>query len=345
MHRRSLLAATATLLAAPAILRAPAGAQVPTRLRMVLNWKYQGPQGWFFLAEDRGFYRDNGLAMTIDQGEGSSAPVTQIAAGAYDVGFGDMNALIQFAAGQPDVAPLAVYMMYNVPPFCIAVRADSPIRTPADLLGRSIGGPANDGALKLFPAFAKAAGIDSARVNIVNVQPALREQMLFRGQIDAVFGYVNTIRFSARGAGLDDAKIRYIRYADHGIDLYSNTVMVSRALARDKPEAVRGLLRAINRGLVESLKDPAAAIAAVGRRESLLDLAVERARFEATVADEMNGPEVPRIGIGDIDEARMARAIDTVAQANNLSRRPAVAEVFSRAVLPPLEQRPRKVAG
>ena len=59
----------------------------------------------------------------------------------------------------------------------------------------------------------------------------------------------------------------------------------------------------------------------------------------------MNGPEVPRLGIGDIDEARMARAIDTVAEANNLSRKPAVADVFSRAFLPPLEDRPRAVAG
>ncbi|MCK8785917.1 ABC transporter substrate-binding protein [Roseomonas sp. NAR14] len=355
MPRRTLLGAPALALGGALAGTGPSRAQgssqgsakgsgqAPTRLRMVLNWKYQGPQGWFFLAEDRGYFREAGLAMTIDQGEGSSAPVTQIAAGAYDVGFGDMNALIQFAATRPDVAPLAVFMMYNVPPFCIAVRADSPIRTPQDLVGRTIGGPANDGELKLFPAFAKAAGIDAAKVNIVTMQPSLREQMLFRGQIDGAFGYVNTIRFSARGAGIDDRQLRYIRYADHGIDLYSNTIMVSRALARDKPEAVRGLLAAINRGVAEALKDPAAAVAAVGRRDSLLDLAVERARFDATVADEMSAPELARIGLGDIDEARMARAIATVAESNNLPTRPAVGDVFSRAFLPPLAERPRKL--
>ena len=107
---------------------------------MVLNWKYQGPQGWFFLAEDRGYYKAAGLDMTIDQGNGSGAPIPLVANGTYDVGFGDINALIQFAAKKPDIAPIAVYVIYNRPPFTIAVRADSPIKTPKDLEGKTLGG-------------------------------------------------------------------------------------------------------------------------------------------------------------------------------------------------------------
>lgn len=53
---------------------------------------------------------------------------------------------------------------YNRPPFAIAVRADRPIRTPKDVEGRTIGGPANEGALPLFPAFAGLSGIDAANV-------------------------------------------------------------------------------------------------------------------------------------------------------------------------------------
>ncbi len=78
-----------------------------TKLKMVLNWKYQGPQGWFFLADDRGYYKAAGLDMTIDQGNGSGAPIPLVANGTYDVGFGDINALIQFAAKKPDDAPIA----------------------------------------------------------------------------------------------------------------------------------------------------------------------------------------------------------------------------------------------
>ena len=77
----------------------PAAAQ--TKLKMVLNWKYQGPQGWFFLADDRGYFKAAGLEVTMDQGNGSGAPIPLVASGSYDVGFGDINALIQFAATKP----------------------------------------------------------------------------------------------------------------------------------------------------------------------------------------------------------------------------------------------------
>ncbi len=233
-----------------ATLAAPAIAQSTTKLKMVLNWRYQGPQGFFFLAQDKGYLRQEGLEIEMDQGNGSGAAVGAVASGSYDLGFGDINALITLAAkAAPGTAPLAIAALYNRPPFTIAVRADSPIKAPKDLEGRTIGGPANDGALKLFPAFAKLAGIDASKVTLTNMQPNLREQMLQRGQVDGVFGFVNTIRFSAKLVGIDpDKDMRFISYGDYGMDLYSNAIIASRKLAVERPEALRGLLRAINRG-------------------------------------------------------------------------------------------------
>ena len=106
--------------------RSASPAEAQTKLKMVLNWKYQGPQGWFFLAEDKGYFKAEGLEITIDQGDGSATPIPKVASGTYDIGFGDINALIEFAARKPEEAPIAVYVMYNRPPFTIAVKADSP---------------------------------------------------------------------------------------------------------------------------------------------------------------------------------------------------------------------------
>ncbi|MFM2148251.1 MAG: hypothetical protein RLZZ187_557 [Pseudomonadota bacterium] len=338
MHRRLFLASAAATLASPAL------AQSRTRLKLVLNWRWQGPQGMFLLAEDRGYFRAAGIDVTIDQGEGSAASVTKVATGAYDVGFGDINAAIALSAQRPAEAPLGVMMLFNRPPFCIAVRADSPIRTPRDLEGRTIGGPANDGALRLFPAFARLAGIDASRVNITNMNAQLREQMLNRGQVDGVFGFVNTIRFSAQLIGTNaDTAYRWILYGDYGMDLYSNAIVVSRQLARDNPAAVAGLLRAINRGVADMLREPDAAVAAVARREPLINVQVERARLDATVRDEMNHPEIGRIGLGDVVDERFTRGIEILAQAQNLPRMPAMAEVFDRRFLPPLSERITRV--
>ena len=322
-------------------LSAPASAQ--TKLKMVLNWKYQGPQGWFFLADDRGYFKAEGLDVTIDQGNGSGAAVPLVANGTYDVGFGDINALIEFAAKKPEEAPIAVYVMYNRPPFTVAVKADSPIKEPKDFVGKKLGGAANDGALKLFPALCKITKIDCTKVEITNMQPNLREQMLMQGQVDGVFGYVNTIRFSAKLMGVDDSKLRYINYGDYGMDLYSNAIIVSKKLVKENPKAVEGLVRAINKGLVDSLKEPDASVAAVAKREPLIKSGVERERFDATLQDEMNHPEIAKIGLGNADPERLKKSIDILVEANGLPRTPAVSEIFTPAFLPPVADLPKKL--
>jgi NitT/TauT family transport system substrate-binding protein len=323
---------------------AAAVARAETRIKFVLNWKYEGPQGMFFLAQDRGYFKQEGLDVSFDQGNGSGAAVPQVANGAYDMGFGDINALIELAAKKPDDAPVGVFMLYNRPPFTVAVKADSPIKSPADFPGRKIGGPANDGALKLFPALCATAAIDCSKVEIVNMQPNLREQMLMQGQVDAVFGYVNTIRFSAKLSGIDpDKQLRFIKYDDYGMDLYSNAIIVSHKFVKDHPDAVKGFLKALNHGIKDTIADPQAAIEAVVAREPLIKPAIERGRLDATMATEMSHPEIAKIGLGDVSDERMKKSIDILVKAKELPRTPAPAEIFDRFYLPPANERPTSI--
>jgi NitT/TauT family transport system substrate-binding protein len=338
--RKTLALAAAIGFALLASLAGEASAQ--TRLKMVLNWKYQGPQGFFFVAEDKGYFKAEGIDMVIDQGDGSATPIPKVASGAYDIGFGDINALIDFAARRPEEAPIAVYVMFNRPPFTIAVKADSPIKTPKDLEGRKLGSAASDGALKLFPAFCKVAKIDCSKISITNMQPNLREQMLMQGQVEGVFGYVNTIRFSAKLIGVDpDKQLRFINYGDYGMDLYSNGIIVSKKLVKEKPEVVRGFVRALNKGVIDSLKDPKMAVATVVKREPLIKFDIEMERMVATLQDEMNHPEIAKIGLGNVDDARLKRSIDIVVEANGLPRTPKLDEIFTRAFLPPVADLPK----
>ena len=325
------------------LLSGPAVA-AETNIKMILNWKFEGPQGMFFLAEDRGYFKQEGLNVTFDQGNGSAAAVPMVANGAYDAGFGDINALVELAAKQAEKAPVAVYMLYNRPPFTVAVLADGPIKSPADFPGHKLGGTPNDGALKLFPALCAINHVDCTKVAMESMQPSLREQMLVRGQVDGVFGYVTTIRFSAKRMGVDpDTKFRFIRYDAYGLNLYSNAVIVSKALAKDHPEAVKGFLRAINHGIKDAIADPGAAIKAVIAREPLLKPEIERERLEATIAGEMNSPEIATIGLGDVDDHRLAGAIAILAKAEALPRTPATTEIFDRSFLPPKGDRPATV--
>ncbi len=337
-RRAVALAAVAAVSLAAAL---PAAAQ--TKVKMVLNWKYQGPQAWFFVAQDKGYFKAEGLDVEIDQGEGSGAPVTKIASGAYTAGFGDINALIDFAAKRPAEAPVAVYMIYNTPPFTIAVKKDSPIKTPKDFEGKTIGGPANDGALRLFPAFAKVAKFDAAKVNITNMAPNLREQMLRTGQVDAIFGFINTIAFSAKLVGIDpDRDLRFINYGAHGMDLYSNAILFSRAFVKENPKAVAGFVKAVNKALADVVANPEMGLDAVMKREPLLKRDVEKERLMATMKEEMSHPEIAKIGFGDVDVERLKRSIALISEVNGLPRTPTPEEVFDRSFLPPKADRVTK---
>ena len=321
-------------------LAAPALAQSKTQIKMILNWRYQGQQSWFFLAQDKGYFDEAGIKMVMDQGNGSGAAVGHVASGAYDVGFGDVNALIRLAGTKPEEAPLCVYQMYNKPPFTVAVLKDSDIMTAKDLQGRLLGGAANDGALKLFPAFANVAGLDTSEIEILNFKSNLREQMLKNKEVEGVFGYVNTIRFSAKLSGMNpDEEIRFISYGDYGMDLYSNGMIIPKAMAADSPEMVKGMIWAINQGVKDTLADLDAAVEAVAAREPLIDKDIEKERLIATLQDEMNHPELAEVGLGNVDPDRFKAAIDLVVKANELPRTPEPGEIFSDAFLPGEDER------
>jgi NitT/TauT family transport system substrate-binding protein len=144
--------------------------------------------------------------------------------------------------------------------------------------------------------------------------------------------------------GVDPEKqIRWVNYGDYGMDLYSNAIIVSKKLVKENPTAVRGLLAAINHGLEDALKDPDAAVAAVAKREPLIKTPVERERLDATLKDEMSHPEIAKIGVGNVDTARLKRSIDILVDAENLPRTPAVSEIFTPDFLPPSSELPKKL--
>ncbi|MBC7779158.1 MAG: ABC transporter substrate-binding protein [Proteobacteria bacterium] len=341
MHasKRQVLAVAAVLFAA--VVVAPgAFAQGKVPIRFQLDWVWQGPHAFFLLAQDRGYFAKEGLDVTFDQGKGSGVAVNSVASGVYDGGFGDTNALIRLAAQKPGEQPVAVYMLYNRAPFVIATLTSSGIKTPRDLEGRSLGAPAGDAALGLLPVFAKANGIDATKIKITNMAPNLREPMLQKKEVDAVAGFINTIWFAAMAVGLNpDKDLTIFRYGDMGVAGYGNSILFTQKFVKEQPEAVRGFLRALTRGVQDVLANPEAGIDAVMKRDALLNRDNQRERLLAAIKNDVLSPEVTKIGLGDVLDDRFGRGIAQQVEAAGLPRAPTQAEIFNRSFLPVRDQR------
>lgn len=329
-----------TALAFSSVLLVSAASAQETTIKFTLGWKTQGSDAAFFYAKDKGYFKAEGLNVVIDQGEGSGATVTRIMSGAWDAGFGDVNAIIQNSSTRPADAPVMVYMMWNQPPFSIVTKNSSGIKSIKDFEGRTLGGAQGTPTTRLLPVFIQKNGLAADKIKVSNMAPNLQEPMLIKGDIDAALVFNITSYFNLVLNRQDpDKDFKWFSFGEFGLDLYSNGVMVSQKLLKDNPKAVAGLVRAINKANIAIAKDQNEAMKSVVAYDNLVDVPVEKRRMQFAFEKLMVSPEMKEIGVGDIKDDRMARAIGMVVEGYELKRTPTPKEIFSRDFLPPRGER------
>src|SRR5450759_1255195 len=195
-------------------------ATAETAIKFSLDFSFEGPSAPFLLPLDKGYYKAEGLDVSIDTAANSLEPISRVASGAYDMGFGDINSLIKFRDANPGTPIKAVFMVYNRPPFSIIGRKSRGIFSPKDLEGKKLGAPLLDGAYAQWPIFVQANGIDASKVTIENVGFPVREPMLAAGQVDAITGFSFSSFINLKDKGVPVNDITVLLMADYGVNLY-----------------------------------------------------------------------------------------------------------------------------
>jgi NitT/TauT family transport system substrate-binding protein len=332
--RRTALLSAAIIVAAT--LNDPATAE--TAVKFSFDFKVEGQVAPFLIGIDKGYYKAAGLDVTFDPGVTSAETISRLASGSYDMAFADINALIRFRERHPEPIK-AVFMVYNRPPFAIIARKSRGISKPKDLEGKKLGAPAADATFALWNVFAKANDINLSKVAVEDVGFPVREPMLAAGQVDAITGYsfVSYVDLKDRGVPADDLVLMLM--ADHGINLYGNTVMVSPQFAAAHPDAIARFLRALVHGLKESARDPAAAVESVLKRSDGTKKDVELERLRMAFKDNILTPEVQANGYGPVDMARLGQSIEQIALLHESSPKLTAEDIFDASFLPSVADR------
>jgi NitT/TauT family transport system substrate-binding protein len=327
--RRALIAAVAAVAALPSLALAQ-----NTPIKFQLDWRFEGPAALFLASSAKGYYKDAKLDVTIDAGSGSGATVTRVASGAYDMGFADLAALMEFHANNPDAAnkPVAVMMVYNNTPAAVLALKKSGIKTPADLNGKTPGAPVFDAGRRGFPIFAKANNVTG--VAWTSMDPPLRETMLVRGDIDAITGFSFTSLLNLESRGVKTEDIVVLPFAAWGVKLYGNVVIASPKLLKENPAAVKAFLVAFAKGAKEVIAKPDEAIEYVKARDGIVNVDLEKRRLRMAIDAVVASPDARAEGFGQVVPGRLALMASQVSDAFATKTRVNPDTVWTDAYLP-----------
>jgi NitT/TauT family transport system substrate-binding protein len=332
LTRRGILKATiasGVALAAPTVIAAPALRPIRFALNIVPN----GTNSPFYLALQRGYFRDAGFDVALDAGNGTDA-INRLVSGTHPAGFVDIGALIEFVGRRPTGAPVGVFNIYGHSPDAIITWKESKVKTPADLVGKSLAAPSTDAPTRLFPVFAKLNNIDPASVSLKTVSMQLREAIIKDRTVDGAFGFDATVLPNMLLLGFDPSHFDIMYYADYHFDLYSNTVIMTPAFIAEDRKGATALLTAISRGWLDAIKDPAAANAALVAAEPLTKSDLELMRLKWVLDKHVVTAEAKENGLGGVVPKRMANAIDLIVQGFDLPSKPAPDAIFDGSMLP-----------
>jgi NitT/TauT family transport system substrate-binding protein len=319
--------------AAALMAATPALAQ-DTEIQFALDWRFEGPSAPYFLAIDNGYFEEEGLDVEITAGQGSLDAIPKVASGSFQMGFADINSLVRFLDQNPGAPVIGAMMVYDNPPFSIVGRVSQGIEGIDDLEGSVLGAPPPDGAWAQFPILAEVNDIDVSTITVEEVGFPTREPMLAEGNVDAVTGFNFSSYLSLARLGVPEEDITTILFAEHGVALYGNAVIVNTNFAEENPDAVTGALRAIAKGWADAIADPEAGAAAVLERNPAGDLELETRRLQLAIDGNVLTDYVMENGMGGIDPDRMATALEQLELTYDFQNEPDMSLYFTDAYLP-----------
>ena len=281
-------------------------------VNMITDFGYNGRHSYFYVALEKGYYKDEGLNVTILRGQGSGDAIKKVAAGAATFGFADSGSLV-LARGNDGVPVKLVSIVYVQPPQALFVLESSDIKTPKDLEGKTLAETAAGAIRLLFPAYAKAAGIDESKVKWVAAESSALPSILASKRADAIGQF--TVGAPLLAAATAPEGVRALAYKDVGLSYYGNGIIAAEKTITEDPKLVRAFVRATIKGMKEAFARPEEAATIMNKHQK--QLSVKVIEGETRLVEQL--ATIKGYPMGKIDPARIdetVKVIDTYFKLN-----------------------------
>jgi len=294
-------------LALAALLATSGTASAQEKFTFALNWFAVGDHAAYWVALEKGYYKDKGLDVTLENSKGSGDSIAKVDTGRADAGLADAAVVIASTARGTTVK--TVGMVFDKTPLNIFSLKSKPLAKPKDLEGATLGAPPGDSQRQMFPAFAKVNGIDASKVAWVNIEPAAKTAAVAEKRMDGVGDYSTGLPLYEKAAG--KGNVVMMPWAEFGFDMYSMSIMASEKTMKDKPKQLRAFLEASYMGWRDVMADPKAAMDILKKRVPEVDVEVMTPNMLIGLGL-MKTERYAKNGIGWIDEKKMCDSVDLV---------------------------------
>jgi NitT/TauT family transport system substrate-binding protein len=299
----------------------------PTKATLRLDWKSGAQHAPFYLAKERGYYKDEGIDLDVISGSGSSDVVKQVGSKAIEFGVADALVLVQAAEQRVPLTAIAAY--YQRTPIVVISPQAKPITDPLQLTkGVKLGSKKGSATFQGLTAMLAANDIPMEKLSLVDI--GFGVQPLLVKQVDAIMGFSMNEPVEAESAGMP---VTTMAIADHGVDAYGLVIVTNSGLVATNPALVKGFLKATMRGLSDAIKDPDAAVAAVTKAVSESDPTREAKVFDRTVPYFQSDDKEPH-GLGWQTEVRWRHTIDVAKKLGLVDNDLPARQLFSNDLLP-----------
>jgi len=324
-------------LASIAINRTAAAAEL-VPIKFVTDWAWEGTQASWAVASETGCYSKAGLDVKTERGFGSGDAIAKVASGAYDIGVADFSSVVNYDSTHLTEKLVTVFIISDRALTSAEGMKKAGIFKPQDLNGKRIAGVQGDASRTLFPAFAKANGVDLKSIAWVTVAANLRQTAVYKGDADAVVGHLNTVVTGLHALGVQDSEMTIMPYADFGVRLYGNSVIVKPAWAAAHPDAMRAFVKCAIAGIRGTIRDPQGSIVMMRKFSSMVDEQKELDALNFSTTRAVHTDDVKKNGLSDVTPERLEAALTQISDAMGIAK-PAASDVWTSAYLPSRNER------